>query len=39
VYKNFDLGLNLGVLFPGTGLGVAGPATVFAVRTTAALKF
>ena len=39
VYKNFDLGLNLGVLFPGTGLGVAAPATVFAVRTTAALKF
>jgi hypothetical protein len=39
VYKNFDLGLNVGFLFPGTGLGVPNPATVFALRTTAALKF
>ncbi len=39
VYKNFDLGLNFGYLLPGDGLRVPSPSGVFAVRTTAALKF
>ncbi len=39
VYKNFDLGLNLGYLFSGKGLRVADPKGVFALRTTAALRF
>ena len=38
-YKNFDLGLTLGYLFPGAGLGVADPKGVFAVRGTASVKF
>jgi len=39
VYKNFDLGLNLGYLFAGDGLRVANPRGVFAIRATAALRF
>ena len=42
VYKNFDLGLNAGFAFPGEGilLPSAGERKmIFAVRTTAALKF
>ncbi len=39
VYKNFDLGVNLGYLFSGAGLRVANPRGVFAFRTTAALRF
>ena len=42
VYKNFDLGLNAGFAFPGEGipLPTAGERKmIFAVRTTAALKF
>ncbi len=38
-YKNFDLGINLGYLFPGAGLGVPNPQGVFAVRTTGSVKF
>jgi len=40
-YKNFDMGINLGYLFAGSGLVGAGssPSGVFAVRTTAAVKF
>lgn len=43
VYKNFDLGVNAGFAFPGEGIPL--PAAggehkmIFAVRTTAALKF
>lgn len=39
VYKNFDLGLNIGFLFPGEGLRVTTPRTAFALRSTAALRF
>lgn len=40
VYKNFDVGLNLGYLFPGEGLLNRGGASgVFAFRTTASVKF
>lgn len=39
VYKNFDLGVNLGYLFPGLGLRVPSPKGVFAFRATAALRF
>lgn len=43
VYKNFDLGVNVGVLFPGKGLlssmGLDTTYTVFGFRTTASLKF
>lgn len=39
VYKNFDLGGNFAVLFPGKGLQVPDPATIFAFRTTASLRF
>jgi hypothetical protein len=38
-YKNFDIGLNVGYLFPGQGLGVTSPEGVFAFRTTAVVKF
>jgi len=42
VYKNFDLGVNAGVLFPGKGIiepmGLE-QKTVFGFRTTASLKF
>ena len=37
-YKNFDLGLQLGYLFPGKGIATAAPG-VFAVRTTASIRF
>jgi hypothetical protein len=39
VYKNFDIGLDLGYLFPGDGLRVQNPKGVFATRGTVALKF
>ena len=42
LYKNFEIGLNLGYLFPGKGLVAAGapsPEAPFALRTTASLKF
>ena len=42
VYKNFDLGLNLGFAFPGNGIPLPSGGehkSIFAVRTTAALKF
>ena len=39
VYKNFDLGVNVGYLIPGLGLGVPNPRGVFATRATAALRF
>jgi len=45
VYKNFDLGVNVGVLFPGKGVissmapDVEKTYTVFGFRTTASLKF
>jgi len=42
VYKNFDLGLNLGFAFPGNGIPLPAGGeqkSIFAVRTTAALKF
>lgn len=42
VYRNFDLGVNLGFAFPGEGIPLnAGGEhkSIFAVRTTAALKF
>lgn len=42
VYKNFDMGLNLGFAFPGKGIPLATGGehkSIFAVRTTAALKF
>lgn len=45
VYKNFDLGVNVGVLFPGKGILSAMSSdvdknyTVFGFRTTASLKF
>jgi hypothetical protein len=42
VYKNFDLGVNVGVLFPGKGITAAmglEQRTVFGFRTTASLKF
>ncbi|NBW99520.1 hypothetical protein EBR03_08115, partial [bacterium] len=40
VYKNFDLGLNLGLALPGEGIPSNGERkNIFAVRTTAALKF
>jgi hypothetical protein len=43
VYKNFDLGVNVGVLFPGKGIlssmGLDTTYTVFGFRTTASLKF
>lgn len=38
VYKNFDLGMTLGLLFPGKGI-TPDPKTVFGFRTTASLKF
>jgi hypothetical protein len=38
-YKNFDVGLDLGYLFAGAGLGAGTSQGVFAVRTTASLKF
>jgi len=39
VYRNFDLGANVALLFPGLGLRVADPKTAFALRTTAVIKF
>lgn len=42
VYKNFDLGVNAGVLFPGKGITAnmsLEPKTIFGFRTTASLKF
>ncbi len=39
VYKNFDIGLNLGFLIPGEGLQVPSPHGPYAVRVTAGLKF
>ena len=42
VYKNFDLGLNMGFAFPGEGIALPAGGerkSIFAVRTTAALKF
>lgn len=42
VYKNFDLGLNLGFAFPGKGIPLPSGGenkSIFAVRTTAALRF
>lgn len=42
VYKNFDLGLNMGFAFPGNGIPVPAGGehkSIFAIRTTAALKF
>jgi len=42
VYKNFDMGLNLGLAFPGKGIPLptgGEQKNIFAVRTTAALKF
>lgn len=40
VYKNFDLGLNLGLASPGEGIPSNGERkNIFALRTTAALKF
>lgn len=40
VYKNFDLGLNVGLASPGQGIQTNGERkNIFAVRTTAALKF
>jgi len=42
VYKNFDLGVNAGVLFPGKGITASmslEPKTIFGFRTTASLKF
>lgn len=42
VYKNFDLGLNAGFAFPGDGIPLPTSGErkmIFAVRTTAALKF
>ncbi len=41
-YKNFDMGITFGYLFPGSGLlgpGAGSPTGVFAVRTTGAVKF
>lgn len=41
VYKNFDLGLNLGFAFPGKGMPTATGEhkMIFGLRTTAVLKF
>lgn len=39
LYKNFDLGLTFGFLIPGQGLRVSNPSGVFAVRTTAGVRF
>jgi len=39
VYKNFDLGVNIGYLFAGNGLRVGSPKGVAAIRATAALRF
>ncbi len=43
VYKNFDLGVNVGVLFPGKGvlsaMAMDTTYTVFGFRTTVSLKF
>jgi len=39
MYKNFDLGGQVGYLFPGDGLQVPNPKGAFAGRATAALKF
>lgn len=39
IYKNFDVGLNLGYLFPGAGLGVTTSTGAFGVRTLASIKF
>jgi hypothetical protein len=38
VYKNFDLGMTLGLCFPGKGV-TPDPKTIFGFRTTASLKF
>lgn len=38
-YKNFNIGVNIGYLFPGAGLRVANPQGVFGFKTTAAVKF
>lgn len=39
VYKNFDLGGNFGVLFPGKGIQVTDPQTIFGFRMTSSLRF
>lgn len=39
VYQNFNLGLNLGYLFAGSGLQTANPTGVFGARVTAGVKF
>ena len=39
VYKNFDLGGTVAVLFPGKGIRVANPETIYGFRTTASLRF
>jgi len=39
VYKNFNIGLDLGYLFPGNGLRVVNPKAPFAARGTLSLKF
>lgn len=39
VYKNFDLGANFAVLFPGKGIQVLDTVTIFGFRTTASLRF
>ena len=40
VYKNFDVGVNLGFLFPGAGLaGTANTQSAFAIQTVASVKF
>ena len=42
VYRNFDLGLNLGFAFPGEGIPLEAGGerkSIFAIRTTAALRF
>ena len=42
IYRNFDLGVNVGLAFPGDGIPLASGGerkSIFAVRTTAALKF
>ncbi|MBI4404567.1 MAG: hypothetical protein HY537_10420, partial [Deltaproteobacteria bacterium] len=39
MYRNFTVGGDLGMLFPGSGLGVSDPHMPIALRLTAALKF
>lgn len=39
LYKNFKLGVDVGILAPGAGLQVAAPSAPFAMRATAALTF